>query len=64
MLDKWQRASLDRYITGNYGEDYYKDALPFCKYDNPEKEECTFEWGNEICLDCCETCPHYEKPIA
>lgn len=32
MLDRRQKEALDRYITGNYGEDQYKDD------DNEEEE--------------------------
>lgn len=40
-MDRRQAADLDRYITGNYGEDQFRgqEVIPLCDYFTPEGTE-------------------------
>jgi len=58
-------AALDRYITGNYGEDQFKYMRGFCDFQMKNGEDCNLPCGVEDCRchDICdEQCPHYSPP--
>ena len=57
MWDKRMDAALDRYITGNYGEDQFKGCRYECAKCGKElEEEEIFDFDNEPCECYCEDC--------
>lgn len=41
-MNRRMRAALDRYITGNWGEDSVPDVLPCCE-ECEEQDDCDFD---------------------
>jgi hypothetical protein len=71
-MNQKERNSLDRYITGNYGEDQFKQQkerpinghiLKQCDGSCPEDNPCTIcIWGASICSICGAAEVELEKP--
>ena len=59
MIDKRMSESLDRWITGNYGEDQFiGDNLELCECEDESCEICNpqITEEEEFCNDDCEKC--------
>jgi len=58
-MDKRMSESLDRYITGNYGEDQFRgDELEVCECEDDSCEICnpTITEEDEYCDEDCSCC--------
>ena len=55
QMTRQQKESLDRYITGNYGEDQFNNMCPSCGWNLTEQDiennicsECKFKFSDTI----------------
>jgi hypothetical protein len=63
-MDARQRADLDRYITGNYGEDQITDDEDTCIECGLEHDACQCHCWHCGELDCeCKTCDRCGLPV-
>jgi len=61
-MNQRERYELDRHITGNWGEDQFKDWNPGCIYYDKQKDDCLSHWDEGKELDTCDnSCPHYTE---